>query len=83
MDSSNMDSSNMDSSKRLSYIDLAKLVKIACSTEYKSADEIALEINRAVKYLKNFILPKLIESGELIKLHTDNNPNQKYKSTDK
>ena len=83
MDSSNMDSSNMDSSKRLSYIDLAKLVKSACSTEYKSADEIALEINRAVKYLKNFILPKLIESGELIKLHTDNNPNQKYKSTDK
>ncbi|WP_146199054.1 hypothetical protein [Arcicella aurantiaca] len=81
MDSSNMDSSNMDSSnKRLSFNEMAKLVKASCSNEYKSAEEIAVEINRAVKYLKNFILPKLIENGELIKLFPDNNPFQKYKS---
>ena len=96
MDSSNVDSSNVDSSNvddknlkeqiktsRLSYDDLSKIIIKTCALEYKSASEIALEINKAEKYLKNNILPKMLSEEKLLKLYPDYHPDQKYMAKSK
>jgi len=86
MDSSNVDSLNVDSLKikgdnaRLSFEKIATQILSICQLEYKSADEIAKELKRSVKYLKNNILPKMILAGMLQKLHADYHPNQKFKT---
>lgn len=80
--STNVDSlNNMDSNDkhiRLKYDELALIIVKICSIEYKSVAEIAKEIGKSEKYLKNNILPKMIASEQLTKLHSDNHPNQKY-----
>lgn len=88
VDSSKMDSSNVDSSaiknsgrtKKLDYKELAKMITIFCNTEYKSIDEIADGVGKKVKYLKNRIVPKMINDGILVREHPHNHPNQRFKS---
>lgn len=72
----NMDS--VDRQLRLKYDDLAVNIEEICSLEYKSVAEIAREIHKSEKYLKNSILPKMIATGRLTKLYSDRHPNQKY-----
>jgi predicted transcriptional regulator len=51
----------------------------ACQEEYISVEEIAQKVNRAVKYLKNRIIPEMVKSGYLVKLYPQtNHPQQKY-----
>ena len=40
--------------------------------------QIAHEIGKSEKYLKNNILPKMIATERLAKLYSDRHPNQKY-----
>ena len=45
----------------------------------ETVEEIAQKVNRAVKYLKNRIIPEMVKSGYLVKLYTQtNHPQQKY-----
>ncbi|MDF0720117.1 putative DNA binding domain-containing protein [Kaistella sp. PBT33-4] len=72
---------NMDSTakqRRFKYDDLAKKIEEICALEYKSVAEIACEISKSEKYLKNDILPKMIATERLTKLYSDRHPNQKY-----
>jgi len=62
----------------MSYDDLKEIIVSFCSLEYRSTEEIAKHINRAEKYLKNNILPRMILEEKLFRLYTDNHPNQKY-----
>ena len=81
--SSNEGSSNEGRSinkKRLTNQELTTLIKDVCADDYKSLEEISRESKRTVKHLSERIIPKMIENGNLIKLHPDNHPNQKYKS---
>lgn len=87
MDSSdaNMDSSansSMDSSNgkqtRYKFEEMESKILEICMLEYKSVAQIAEELNKSEKYLKNNILPKMISNEKLTKLHQDNHPNQKY-----
>lgn len=79
-DSSSEDSSNEDSSdgKKQKYEELAERIIIFCELEYKSVLEIANAVSKSERHLKNRILPRMIKEEKLIKLHSDNHPNQKY-----
>lgn len=78
----NLDSkNNLDSNgkqKRVKYNELEKEIIQVCCLEYKSVAQIAVEIKKTEKYLKNDILPKMIASEKLTKMYSDNHPNQKY-----
>ncbi|MEG1885404.1 MAG: AAA family ATPase, partial [Alistipes sp.] len=52
--------------------------------DYCSIEEIALSINRNIDYLKNKILPKMIQDGLLERQYPDtpSHPMQKYKASD-
>nr|HPI46426.1 hypothetical protein [Tenuifilaceae bacterium] len=60
------------------YDELAEEIIQFCKLEYKSALEIANAVNKSEKYLKNRIFPRMIKEEMLIKLYSDNHPNQKY-----
>ena len=55
-----------------------------CTPGYKSPVEIGELMNKTPKYLKNAIIPGLVNSGKLIRLYpnTPNHPNQAYKTAD-
>lgn len=55
---------------------------LECCREYCSIEEIALSVNRSADYLKNKILPKMVQSGMLIRQYPDNptHPLQKFKA---
>lgn len=81
---SNMDSSvdnNVDSSSskqtRFKYEKIESKIIDICLMEYKSVAQIAEELNKSEKYLKNSILPKMLSNEKLTKLHQDNHPNRK------
>jgi len=79
----NLDSTknSLDSTKkqkRVKYDELEKEIIEVCSLEYKSVAQIAFEINKTEKYLKNDILPKMIANEKLTKMYSDNHPNQKF-----
>ncbi len=83
VDTSNVDTSNMDTSKNngqiLEKTTLQSSVINACQDEYISIEEIAKKVDRSDKYLKNIIIPKMLQLGYLIKLHPQtNHPQQKY-----
>ena len=86
MDSSNMDGSTMDSSikkkktLKQSFEVLSSQITVVCQTDYKSVEEIANELKRSPKYLKNFILPKMLSTMMLQKKYPDYHPDQKYKA---
>lgn len=82
---SSMDSSadnSVDSSPnkqtRFKFEEIESKIIDICTIEYKSVAQIAEELNKSEKYLKNNILPKMISNEKLTKLHQDNHPNQKY-----
>ena len=66
---------------RLTKDELYNLILNYCEFEYKSIDEIAKNIQKDVKYLKNRVIPVMIESNLLVRLFpsTLNHPQQKYK----
>ncbi len=86
VDSSSVDSFDTDESsyedgsegKRYKYEELVEEIIQFCKLEYKSALEIANAVNKSEKYLKNRIFPRMIKEEMLIKLYSDNHPNQKY-----
>jgi len=53
-----------------------------CKSEYKTLEELAISIDRNPKYVKNNIIPKLIDSGRLERLYPTkiNHPHQAYKT---
>lgn len=80
MDSSDVISVDTSTSKqtRFEFEEIASKIIEICLLAYKSVAQIAQELNKSEKYLKNSILPKLISNEKLTKLHADNHPNQKY-----
>jgi predicted transcriptional regulator len=92
MDTSNVDTSNVDT-----YVDtnvdtnlykqksnIEQSIIDVCQEDYISVEEIAQKVGRAVKYLKNKIIPEMVKIGYLIKLYPQtNHPQQKYISKSK
>ncbi|RKD13908.1 hypothetical protein BCY91_09835 [Pelobium manganitolerans] len=91
--SENVDTSNVDTSKNVDSSDdfiytktklvsesaLGKQIREICLDEYISVEEIAKRAGRSEKYLKNRIIPKMLDEGTLIKMHPQkNHPQQKY-----
>ncbi len=68
------------SSIRLQRDELLELIIKLCEDEYKSLEEIASGVRKAPKYLRDKVLPLMIQNGDLIKQFPDNHPGQKYKS---
>lgn len=68
--------------KRMRPDELNKVVLAYCWNEYRSIDEIGAHLNKAAKYLKNKVIPRLVEAGLMSRLYpnTPNHPNQKYKA---
>ena len=77
--------SNITSSKnikkRLSYEKLKKIICFLCA-DWKSLDELAIDVQRDKDYLRIFIIPKMLEDNSLEMLFpgVPNHPCQKYKS---
>lgn len=66
---------------RLPKKDLEQAIVDLCKFDFMSLEEIGRTINKAPKYLKNIIIPSMIESGKLVRLHPKiNHPNQAYKA---
>jgi hypothetical protein len=83
MDTSILDEGeNAVGNKRLKLGDLNDLILQYCQTEYKSVEEIGKHLEKTSKYLKNSIIPRLIEQGLIERLYpgTPNHPQQKYKA---
>jgi ATP-dependent DNA helicase RecG len=72
----------VDSSKeRLSKKELDNLIINACVNEHKTLEEIAVEVGKNTKYLKNKIFPRLLKEDKIERLYpTINHPNQAYKA---
>ncbi len=68
--------------RRMKPEDLNKLVVQYCQDEFKSVEEIGKFSGKKLKYLKDKIMPRLIEQGLVERLYpgTLNHPNQKYKA---
>ena len=87
---SNMESlkSNMESSKqnkqRMTFEELQALI-ISLSQDYISIEEIATKVHKTLKYLINFIIPRMLQNGTIERLYPGipNHPKQKYKATNK
>lgn len=87
----NMDSSlaNMESKgekralpKKYSKELLRELIVAFCK-EWRTADEIATQISRDTKYIKNFVLPKMTDVLEKMYESIPNHPRQKYRARQK
>lgn len=84
-DAPNVDTlKNEQSQKRFTKEELYQLILRYCENEYRSAEEIAKNIQKDVKYLKNRIIPSMIEEKLLERLFPSikNHPKQKYKKQD-
>ena len=66
----------------MSYQNLKTLICSVCS-EWLSLDELSAIVRRDKIYLRNFIIPKMLEDNSLEMLFpgVPNHPRQKYKST--
>lgn len=79
---------NVDTSppfEKRSYIkkvELENMILSTCNTDFKTLEELAISIAKNPKYVKNSIIPKLIESGKLERLYPKiiNHPHQAYKA---
>ena len=62
--------------------ELENMILSACNAEFKTLEELAVSIAKNPKYVKNSIIPKLIESGKLERLYPKiiNHPHQAYKA---
>jgi ATP-dependent DNA helicase RecG len=72
----------VDKPKKLSRDQIFELITELCKDKYLSADEIATILNRSGSYIKNHILPPMIEKRLLTREYPDtiNHPNQKFKT---
>lgn len=52
-----------------------------CSDEFMSLMEIAPKVGRSLRYLKNNVIPEMVNDGLLVRKYPDvpSNPDQKYK----
>ncbi|MBV3386540.1 AAA family ATPase, partial [Prevotella copri] len=68
--------------QRMSYSELKDKICSLCS-DWVSVDELAEELRRKRTYLRNKIIPKMLEDNSLEMLFpgVPNHPRQKYKST--
>ena len=66
----------------MSYQNLKTLICSVCS-EWLSLDELSAIVRRDKIYLRNFIIPKMLEDNSLEMLFpgVPNHPRQKYKNT--
>lgn len=69
--------------RRLSQSELFEII-IECASDWKSVEEISRSIDRNYQYIRNSIIPQMIEKGLLERrFPMPNHPNQQYKRTDK
>lgn len=85
VDTSGNNRDTFQSSEKRSYFRKEKLENMilsTCNTEFKTLEELAVSIAKNPKYVKNSIIPKLIESGKLERLYPKiiNHPHQAYKA---
>jgi hypothetical protein len=61
---------------------MENMILSICDTDFKTLEELAASIAKNPKYVKNNIIPKLIESGKLERLYPKiiNHPHQAYKA---
>ena len=61
---------------------MENIILNVCKSEFKILEELAMSIDRNPKYVKNNIIPKLIDSGKLERLYPTkiNHPHQAYKT---
>ncbi|MDI9871294.1 RNA-binding domain-containing protein [Flectobacillus roseus] len=64
-------------SKRSSY-DTLSLEIIKICEDYRSVEEISIEVGKSSKHLLNNIFPKMIAEGLLRRLYQENHPSQRY-----
>lgn len=87
---SNMESSEekieslKQSKQRMSFEELQALI-ISISQDYIGIDEISTKVHKTLKYLINFIIPKMLQNGTIERLYPGipNHPKQKYKATNR
>jgi len=77
-----MDTSPESKEKRMRPEELEELVLEYCQDEYRSVEETGLHLNKTAKYLKNKVIPRLLETGQIERLYPGNptHPQQKYKA---
>jgi ATP-dependent DNA helicase RecG len=85
VDTSENNRDTSQSSEKRSYIrkeELENMILSICNTDFKTLEELAVGIAKNPKYVKNSIIPKLIESGKLERLYPKiiNHPHQAYKA---
>lgn len=70
-------------SKKLTYEDLSLMILMAAK-EWMSANEISTKVGRSSKYLKNTILPRMIEEQllEVLFPSVPKHPKQSYRAKD-
>ncbi len=65
---------------RIKKPELFHLILNSCADEFKTLEEIAIEVGKESKYLKNKVFPELIKENKIERLYpTLNHPNQAYK----
>jgi len=68
---------NMDTSKKYTKEQLMEKIKTVCS-DWVTAEEIASKIGRDTKYVKNFVLPQMVNVLEKM-YDATHHPRQKYR----
>lgn len=77
-----VDTSRKNISVRLQRSELEELIMDICKGRYVKMEDVAIQIDRSIDYLKNKIFPKMIRDGKLIKKYpyTQNHPEQAYQT---
>lgn len=72
------------SKQRMSFEELQALI-ISISQDYIGIEEIAAKVHKTLKYLINFIIPKMLQNGTIERLYPGipNHPKQKYKASNR
>jgi hypothetical protein len=69
------------SKPRIKKPELYRLILNSCKDEFKTLEEIANDVGKESKYLKNKVFPELIKENKIERLYpTLNHPNQAYKA---
>ena len=80
----NLDSKNSvnEIPKKISKERMFEIIQQLCKDTYLSTEDIATRVGRSTEYLKNDIIPKMIENELLVRLYPENlyHPQQKFKT---
>jgi hypothetical protein len=78
-----IDLSNTKTNKKLKKNELEELILYYCKDDFYTLEQIAVNVERNISYLKDDVIKSLVRSGRLLRLHPDkpNHPNQAYKSS--